>query len=83
MGTLYRLVMGVVAVAGCTGVGVALWTLVAPDEAHRKEMAKEYPESNPLLRAERQQQNVMIMEILKEAAETNQNVASKPWPWRK
>lgn len=43
MGSAYRAAVGLVVVGGCTGVGVALWALVAPGEEQRKEMAKVSP----------------------------------------
>ncbi|KAF7238513.1 Ubiquinol-cytochrome-c reductase complex assembly factor 3 [Varanus komodoensis] len=83
MATLYRGLLGAAGMAGCIGLGVALWAAAAPDEARLKEMTKNYPEANVQVYEERQQQNALVMEILKEAAETDENVASRKWPWRK
>ncbi|XP_033030571.1 ubiquinol-cytochrome-c reductase complex assembly factor 3-like [Lacerta agilis] len=83
MGTAYRVAKGIVFVAGFTGVGVVLWAVFAPDEARRKEMAKEFAEDTPQVLTERRRHNAMVMEILKEAAKTDENVAHKPWPWKK
>ncbi|KAJ6657009.1 hypothetical protein lerEdw1_003010 [Lerista edwardsae] len=83
MGAVYRAAVGLMAVVGCTGLGVALWALVAPDEEQRKEMAKKLPECTPLQQAERRQQNALVMATIKEAAETEENVAQKGWPWSK
>ncbi|XP_042296486.1 distal membrane-arm assembly complex protein 1 isoform X1 [Sceloporus undulatus] len=83
MGAAQRAVRGLVAVLGCTGLGVLLWAAVAPDEERRKEMAKEHPKSSPEQRTERQQQNAIVMAAIKQAAETNENVARKEWPWSK
>lgn len=83
MGTVVRVAIGALALLGCTGVGVGLWALVAPDEQQRKEMAKDMPESTPLQQAERRKRNAVVMETIKKAAETEENVAGKPWPWIK
>ncbi|XP_060614263.2 ubiquinol-cytochrome-c reductase complex assembly factor 3 [Anolis sagrei] len=81
MGTAYRAAKGLLAVVGWTGLGVGLWFAVAPDETRRKEMAKDHPGSEQ--QTEKQQRNALVMSVIKEAAETNENVASKQWPWGK
>ncbi|XP_008122485.1 ubiquinol-cytochrome-c reductase complex assembly factor 3 [Anolis carolinensis] len=83
MGTAYRVAKGLLAVVGWTGLGVGLWFAVAPDETRRKEMAKDHPGSSPEQRTERQQRNALVMAVIKEAAETDENVAKKQWPWVK
>lgn len=40
MEAVRRLALGLVALVGCTGLGIALWAVAAPDEKRRKEMAK-------------------------------------------
>ncbi|CAI5798197.1 Hypothetical predicted protein [Podarcis lilfordi] len=83
MEAAYRVAKGILFVAGFTGAGLVLWAVVAPDEARRKEMAKEFADATPQVLTERQKHNAMVMEILKEAAKTDENVAHKPWPWKK
>ncbi|XP_063002074.1 ubiquinol-cytochrome-c reductase complex assembly factor 3-like [Elgaria multicarinata webbii] len=83
MGTASRVISGLLAMAGSLGLAGVLWIAIVPNRKRMEEMDKEFRESNPRLWTERQKQNTQIMAILKEAAETNENVASKPWPWRK
>ncbi|KAG6938027.1 ubiquinol-cytochrome c reductase complex assembly factor 3 [Chelydra serpentina] len=81
---LRRLVLGGLMVAGTTGLGVVAWALATPREQRRREIAKELQETNPLHWAERRHQNELVMAAIKEAAETNENVARRPSPtWSK
>ncbi|XP_073208224.1 ubiquinol-cytochrome-c reductase complex assembly factor 3 [Lepidochelys kempii] len=81
---LRRLLLGSLMVAATTGLGVGVWALVTPREPRRREIAKELPETNPLRWAERRHQNELVMAAIKEAAETNENVARRPSPaWSK
>lgn len=41
------------------------------------------PESSPSVMEERRRQNELVMQVLKEAAETNENVARGNWSTRK
>ncbi|NXK27162.1 UQCC3 factor, partial [Arenaria interpres] len=41
------------------------------------------PEVSPELLAQRRRQNELVMAALREAAETDENVARRPVPWRK
>ncbi|XP_065264223.1 ubiquinol-cytochrome-c reductase complex assembly factor 3-like [Emys orbicularis] len=77
MELLRRLVLGSLMVAGTTGLGVGVWALATPREERRREIAKELPETNPLRWAERRHQNELVMAAIKEAAETNENVARR------
>ncbi|TFJ97573.1 leucine-rich repeat-containing protein 56 [Platysternon megacephalum] len=78
MELLRRLVLGSLMVAGTTGLGVGAWALATPREQRMREIAKELPETNPLRRAEKRRQNELVMAAIKEAAETNENVARRP-----
>lgn len=51
--------------------------------AHVCVLHQNLPESNPLVMEERRRQNAMMMQVLKEAAETNENVARGFWSPRK
>ncbi|XP_050816792.1 ubiquinol-cytochrome-c reductase complex assembly factor 3-like [Gopherus flavomarginatus] len=84
MELLRRLVLGSLMVAGTTGLGVGAWALVMPREQRRRETAKELQETNPVRWAETRHQNERVMAAIKEAAETNENVARRPSPdWSK
>ncbi|NWV02064.1 UQCC3 factor, partial [Upupa epops] len=65
------------------GLGVLLWFWVAAGEDRRLETLKAMPDVSPELLDQRRQLNQMVMAALKEAAETDENVARRPVPWRK
>ncbi|NXO04269.1 UQCC3 factor, partial [Rhinopomastus cyanomelas] len=65
------------------GVGVLLWYWVAAGEEQRIETLKALPEITPELLAQRKEHNRLVMAALKEAAETDENVARRAVPWRK
>ncbi|XP_033927702.1 ubiquinol-cytochrome-c reductase complex assembly factor 3 [Melopsittacus undulatus] len=64
-------------------VGLLLWVAMAAGDEKRQELLKALPEANPAVLAERRQHNRLIMAALREAAETDDNVAQRPVPWRK
>lgn len=41
------------------------------------------PESSPSMMEERRKQNVLVMQVIKEAAESDENLARVSWPSRK
>ncbi|XP_028269853.1 ubiquinol-cytochrome-c reductase complex assembly factor 3 [Parambassis ranga] len=57
------------------GVGYGFWSIISPGEEKRKLMLKNLPESNPARMEETRQRNALVMQALKEAAETNDNLA--------
>ncbi|NXT24581.1 UQCC3 factor, partial [Syrrhaptes paradoxus] len=65
------------------GLGLLLWVAIGAGEEQRQETLKALPEANPELLAQRRRHNELIMAALKEAAETDDNVARRPVPWRK
>ncbi|KAM6288872.1 ubiquinol-cytochrome-c reductase complex assembly factor 3 [Aegotheles albertisi] len=73
------LVRGSVPVA----LGLLLWVAVAAGEQRRQETLKALPEVSPELLAQRRRQNELVMAALREAAETDENVARRAVPWRK
>ncbi|XP_073519850.1 ubiquinol-cytochrome-c reductase complex assembly factor 3 [Phyllobates terribilis] len=78
MSVAYKLVVGSLAIAGCTGFGCLLWSFMAPKQEELLEMRRKATKENPAMMAELRRQNEMVLKVLKEAAETNVNVASKP-----
>ncbi|XP_069001459.1 ubiquinol-cytochrome-c reductase complex assembly factor 3 [Embiotoca jacksoni] len=62
-------------IAGVLGTGYGMWSVISPGEERRKEMLKNLPESNPIRMEETRQRNAILMQVLKEAAETNDNLA--------
>ncbi|XP_068123744.1 ubiquinol-cytochrome-c reductase complex assembly factor 3 [Hyperolius riggenbachi] len=77
MSTLVRIAVATLSLAGFTGVGCLLWALMVPSHEQVLEMRKQAIKEDPAMMAERLRQNELIMKVLKEAAETNVNVASK------
>ncbi|NXJ72942.1 UQCC3 factor, partial [Rostratula benghalensis] len=63
--------------------GYLLWVAVGAGEERRRETLKALPEVSPELLAQRRRQNELVMAALREAAETDDNVARRPVPWRK
>ncbi|XP_027014258.1 ubiquinol-cytochrome-c reductase complex assembly factor 3 [Tachysurus fulvidraco] len=55
--------------------GYVFWRSLEPGEQRNREILKNLPESNPARMEESRRRNVQIMEVLKEAAETNNNIA--------
>ncbi|MEE6471417.1 hypothetical protein FKM82_009268 [Ascaphus truei] len=78
METVGRIVKATLLLGAFTGVGGILWVLVAPGEQRRKEMGMHFPEANPAKMAEVRRRNELVMKVIKEAAETNKNVAHNP-----
>ncbi|TRY99255.1 hypothetical protein DNTS_022817 [Danionella cerebrum] len=64
-----------VVVAGTTAVTCISWATFAPGENRKKNIVKNLPEANLLRRQETRKNNELLLQILKEAAETNDNVA--------
>ncbi|XP_077376836.1 ubiquinol-cytochrome-c reductase complex assembly factor 3 [Festucalex cinctus] len=58
-----------------TGLGYGLWALIPPGEEKRREIIKNLPESNPIRMEETRKRNALVMQKLKEAAETSENIA--------
>ncbi|NXY91007.1 UQCC3 factor, partial [Alcedo cyanopectus] len=65
------------------GLGLLLWAVIGAGEERRQETLKALPEVNPEVLAQRRLHNELIMAALREAAETDENVARRPVPWRK
>ncbi|NXM29232.1 UQCC3 factor, partial [Oxyruncus cristatus] len=69
--------------AAPVALGLLFWVAVAGSEQDRLNTLKGLPEANPEVLAQRRRQNELIMAALREAAETDENVARRPVPWRK
>ncbi|TDH12381.1 hypothetical protein EPR50_G00045910 [Perca flavescens] len=68
-------VSGMVAVVG---LGFGMWSIMSPGEEQRRELIKNLPESNPKRMEETRKRNALVMQALKEAAETDENIARGP-----
>ncbi|XP_010868926.1 ubiquinol-cytochrome-c reductase complex assembly factor 3 [Esox lucius] len=68
----------VLASLGCVGflsAGYGMWSMITPGEERKREMLKNLPEANPLRMEESRKRNALVMQALKEAAETDENIA--------
>ncbi|KPP58130.1 UPF0723 protein C11orf83-like [Scleropages formosus] len=63
------------AAVAIVGLGFGMWSAMSPGDEQRQEMLKNLPESNPVRMEETRQRNALVLQVLKEAAETNDNVA--------
>ncbi|XP_022602360.1 ubiquinol-cytochrome-c reductase complex assembly factor 3 [Seriola lalandi dorsalis] len=72
-----RTILSTVGVVVVMGVGFGMWSLIAPGEDRRRELLKNLPESNPVRMEETRRRNALVMQVLKEAAETNDNIARR------
>ncbi|KAG7283532.1 hypothetical protein CRUP_012592 [Coryphaenoides rupestris] len=64
--------------AGCVVTllsGYVLWKVVPPGEQRTQQIIQNLPEANPLRREESRQRSILMLQVLKEAAETDTNVA--------
>ncbi|KAM3611406.1 uncharacterized protein V6R79_018041 [Siganus canaliculatus] len=60
---------------GMLGLGYGMWALIFPGEERRRELIKNLPESNPVRLEETRKRNALVMQAIKDAAETNENIA--------
>ncbi|XP_075118957.1 ubiquinol-cytochrome-c reductase complex assembly factor 3 [Leptodactylus fuscus] len=77
MSTAYRILVGSLAVAGCTGLGCLLWSFIAPNQDQLAEMRRKEIKENPAMMEELRSQNEMVFKVLKDAANTNVNITHK------
>lgn len=63
------------ALIGAVMVGYGMWSLIAPGEERRRELIKNLPESNPMRMEETRKRNMMVLQAIKDAAETDENLA--------
>uniref|UniRef100_A0A3Q3WGS4 Ubiquinol-cytochrome-c reductase complex assembly factor 3 n=1 Tax=Mola mola TaxID=94237 RepID=A0A3Q3WGS4_MOLML len=74
-----RTIISSASLAAVAVVGYGMWSLIAPGEDRRRELIKNLPESNPVRMEETRKRNALVMQVIKEAAETNENVARGAW----
>ncbi|KAM4745628.1 ubiquinol-cytochrome-c reductase complex assembly factor 3 [Anableps anableps] len=75
-----RTILTSTAAIAAMGLGYGMWSVISPGEERRNEMLKNLPESNPVRMEETRQRNAMLMQVLKQAAETNDNLARELGP---
>uniref|UniRef100_UPI0037E9B1CD ubiquinol-cytochrome-c reductase complex assembly factor 3 n=1 Tax=Semicossyphus pulcher TaxID=241346 RepID=UPI0037E9B1CD len=70
-----RSILASSALVAFVGLGYGMWSMIAPGEERRRELVKNLPESNPMRMEETRKRNALVMQALKEAAETDDNIA--------
>ncbi|NXQ54125.1 UQCC3 factor, partial [Anthoscopus minutus] len=69
--------------AAPVALGLLLWVAMAGGEQERQQMLKAQPGADAASLAQRRRHNELIMGALREAAQTDDNVAQRQAPWRK
>ncbi|KAK2902586.1 ubiquinol-cytochrome-c reductase complex assembly factor 3 [Channa argus] len=70
-----RTVLSSAAMVAVLGVGIGMWCVVPPGDDRRRELVKNLPESDPMRLEDSRKRNALVMQALKEAGETNDNIA--------
>ncbi|KAM8968847.1 ubiquinol-cytochrome-c reductase complex assembly factor 3 [Sarcophilus harrisii] len=78
MGSLFKALQVAAVLGAGGGLGVFLFVLVTPGEQRTRELLKEIPEGNPQRWDEATKTKMLLLDTLREATETHENVA-----WRK
>ncbi|XP_030648539.1 ubiquinol-cytochrome-c reductase complex assembly factor 3 [Chanos chanos] len=63
------------AIVGALGIGYGMWSVISPGEERKRELIKNLPESNPVRMEESKRRNALMLQVLKDAAETSDNIA--------
>ncbi|KAM8977525.1 ubiquinol-cytochrome-c reductase complex assembly factor 3 [Pelodytes ibericus] len=77
-----RVAISALAIAACTGVGGILFAVVTSGEQTNAVSHRVISKTNPAVLAEVRENNKLAFQVLKQAAETNENIASKPFSKR-
>ncbi|KAK9523221.1 hypothetical protein VZT92_019627 [Zoarces viviparus] len=72
-----RTMLSAGALVSLLGLGYGMWAIISPGEERRRELLKNLPESNPIRMEETRKRNILVMQALKDAAETNENIARR------
>ncbi|XP_012693237.1 ubiquinol-cytochrome-c reductase complex assembly factor 3 [Clupea harengus] len=70
-----RLMLTTSAFVGTCGIGYAMWSVISPSDERKREILKNLPESNPVRMDETRKRSALMLQVLKDAAETNDNIA--------
>ncbi|KAK7918579.1 hypothetical protein WMY93_009863 [Mugilogobius chulae] len=57
------------------GVGYGMWSIISPAETRKRDMLRDLPENDPHRMDESRRRTALVMQVLKEASETNENIA--------
>ncbi|NXX27695.1 UQCC3 factor, partial [Nicator chloris] len=78
-----RLPLALLRGAAPVALGLLLWVAMAGGEQERQQTLKAQPRADAASLTQRRRHNELIMTALREAAETDDNVAQRRVPWRK
>uniref|UniRef100_A0A672JZM3 Ubiquinol-cytochrome-c reductase complex assembly factor 3 n=1 Tax=Sinocyclocheilus grahami TaxID=75366 RepID=A0A672JZM3_SINGR len=82
-----RTVLASIGVFGLVSVGYGMWAIISPGEDRKREILKlcpdaslhlifqNLPEANPVRMEESRKRNALVLQVLKDAAETSDNIA--------
>ncbi|KAI2659784.1 Ubiquinol-cytochrome-c reductase complex assembly factor 3 [Labeo rohita] len=70
-----RTILASFGVFGLVGMGYGMWAVISPGEERKMEILKNLPEANPVRMEETRKRNALMLQVLKDAAETNDNIA--------
>ncbi|XP_055064383.2 ubiquinol-cytochrome-c reductase complex assembly factor 3 [Misgurnus anguillicaudatus] len=70
-----RTILTSLAIGGIVGIGFGMWAIVVPGEDKKRELFKSLPESNPARMDETRKRNALMLQVIKDAAETQDNIA--------
>lgn len=70
-----RTILATIAITASLGLGYGMWAIISPGEARRRELIRDLPEADPRRMEESRRRNVLVMQVLKEASETSENIA--------
>lgn len=57
------------------GVGYGTWSIISPAESRRRDLLRDLPEADPARMDESRRRTALVMQALKDAAETSENIA--------
>ncbi|CAK6978227.1 ubiquinol-cytochrome-c reductase complex assembly factor 3 [Scomber scombrus] len=69
-----RNIMGYAVIVAALGFGLGTWIALYPTEERRQRIMQNLPESNPVRMEETRKRSALLMQALKDAAETNDNI---------
>ncbi|KAA0704003.1 Ubiquinol-cytochrome-c reductase complex assembly factor 3 [Triplophysa tibetana] len=70
-----RTILTSLTLVGAVGASYGVWAIIVPGEEKKKELLKNLPESNPARMEESRRRNALMLQVLKDAAETKDNIA--------
>ncbi|XP_033828909.1 ubiquinol-cytochrome-c reductase complex assembly factor 3 [Periophthalmus magnuspinnatus] len=70
-----RTMLASASMIGVLAVGYGMWSIISPEESRRRDLLRDLPEADPHRMDESRRRTALVMQVLKEASETNENIA--------